>query len=63
MTDFEIHAKDTKMQVNSSSPSAPLTNTISGAHSNPHTNVVIEAGNIRGKDEVALYSYLRVAMS
>jgi hypothetical protein len=46
------HIKETKMQVYSPQPYAPLAKTMSGPQRRPHTNAVIEAGNVRARDEV-----------
>ena len=46
------HIKETKMQVYSPPPYPPLANTVSGPRRRPHTNAVIEAGNVRARDEV-----------
>ena len=42
------HIKETKTQVYS----PPLANTMSRPRRRPHTNAVIEAGNVRARDEV-----------
>jgi hypothetical protein len=44
--------KETKMQVYSPPPYAPPVKTMSGPRRRPHTNAVIEAGNVRARDEV-----------
>lgn len=57
------HAKETKMQVYSPPPYAPPANTVRGARRPVHMNAVIEAGNVRARDEVALPSHFSVVMS
>jgi hypothetical protein len=44
--------KETKIQVHSPLPYAPLANTMSEPRRQPHTNAVIKAGNVRARDEV-----------
>jgi hypothetical protein len=46
------HIKETKTQIHASPPYAPLAKTMSGPRRRPHTNAVIEAGNVRARDEV-----------
>jgi hypothetical protein len=46
------HIKETKVQVHSPLPDAPLVKAMSGPRRRPHTNAVIEAGNVRARDEV-----------
>ena len=46
------HIKENKVQVHSPLPYAPPVNTMSGPRRRPHTNAVIEAGNVRARDEV-----------
>jgi hypothetical protein len=43
---------DAKTQVNDPPPYAPPARNMGGARRRPHTNPVIEAGNIRARDEV-----------
>jgi hypothetical protein len=57
------HPKDTKTQVYSPPSYAPPANTMSGPRRRPHTNVVIEAGNIRARDEVRFTLTSVVVMS
>ena len=44
--------KDTKIQVFSPPLHPPPAKTMSGPRRRPHTNAVIEAGNVRARDEV-----------
>lgn len=53
------HTKETKMQVYSPPPYAPLAKTMSGPRRPPHTNAVIEAGNVRARDEQEMQSMLQ----
>ena len=46
------HTKDPKMQVHSPPPQYPPTETRTRLWNIPHTNAVIEAGNLRARDEV-----------
>jgi hypothetical protein len=47
-------SKESKTQAYSPPPYAPPVNSVSGSRRRPHTNAVIEAGNIRARDEVRL---------
>jgi hypothetical protein len=51
MPNLVNHSKETKMHVKSPPPFAPPSNSV-GAWRRPHTNAVIEAGNVRAQDEV-----------
>jgi len=53
------HIKETKMQVYSPPPYAPLAKTMSGPRRPPHTNAVIEAGNVRARDEQNMQNMLQ----
>ncbi|OCK73109.1 hypothetical protein K432DRAFT_438401 [Lepidopterella palustris CBS 459.81] len=53
------HAKETKMQVCSPLPPAPPAKTMSRPWRQPHTNVVVEAGNVRARDEQEMQNMLQ----
>ena len=46
------HSKEAKTQVDPPPLYAPPANTMSRSQRRPHTNAVIQAGNVRARDEV-----------
>jgi hypothetical protein len=50
------HTQETKMQVDSPPPYGPLADAARGPRRRPHTNAVIEAGNVRARDEVRFHA-------
>jgi hypothetical protein len=52
MSNLVNPTKETKIQVYSPPLYAPPAKTMSGPRRRPHTNAVIEAGNVRARDEV-----------
>jgi hypothetical protein len=63
LSDPVDHAKETKMQVSSPPLYAPPANTMWQPRHRPHTNVVIEAANVRARDEVRFTLTSSVLMS
>jgi hypothetical protein len=57
------HTKETKSPIYSPPPYAPPAQSMSAARHRPHTNAVIQAGNVRARDEVRFFSNFEVVVS